>query len=159
MNMLPDFTAPAFIFTALCNVRFCNRADGSLRKIQSDYRCQLRYAEASSTVTAMYVAKWESSDDNSHVKELAGSPYFTKLYNDVVDEMVNIDSGKSDAIHRWENWRAIEQNPEHLKKTRSRIRDIRAWQTWSIEQKRQMIEKLLGPFKATPATLDELLSL
>jgi hypothetical protein len=110
-------------------------------------------------MTAMHVAKWESSDDNSHVKELAGSPYFSKLYNDVVDEMINIDSGKIDAVHRWENWRAIEQNPEHLEKTRSRIRGIRAWQTWPIEQKRQMIENLLSPFKATPATLDELLSL
>jgi hypothetical protein len=38
--MLPDFTAPAFGFLAICSVRFRERKDGSPRTVLSDYRCQ-----------------------------------------------------------------------------------------------------------------------
>lgn len=41
--MLPDFSKPAFSSVALCTVRFRDRADGGVRKIQSDYRCQLQH--------------------------------------------------------------------------------------------------------------------
>lgn len=40
--MLPDFTAPAFGFLAICSVRFRERKDGSPRTVLSDYRCQVR---------------------------------------------------------------------------------------------------------------------
>ena len=44
--MLPNFTAPAYEFVALCTIRFRNRTDGSVRQVRSDYRCQLRYVDA-----------------------------------------------------------------------------------------------------------------
>jgi hypothetical protein len=50
--MLPDFTNPASGFLAICNVRFRERVDGSTRRIRSDYRCQLRHADAAGDVEA-----------------------------------------------------------------------------------------------------------
>jgi hypothetical protein len=50
--MLPDFTEPAFGFAAICTVRFREREDGSPRRIRSDYRCQVRYADAAGDVEA-----------------------------------------------------------------------------------------------------------
>ena len=108
-------------------------------------------------MTALYIAKWESDDDNSHVNELSGSPFFSKLYHDVIDEAIRLDLDKPAAIRRWEDWRSIEQRPDQLARTRARIRNIRQWPSWPLEQKRQVVEYLLSPFKATEVTLQELI--
>lgn len=50
--MLPDFTKPAFGFLAICSVRLRERDDGSPRRIQSDYRCQVRHTDAADDVEA-----------------------------------------------------------------------------------------------------------
>jgi hypothetical protein len=110
-------------------------------------------------MTALYVAKWESDDGNAHVAELAGSPVLAKLYNVLIDEVVDLDADKPEILNKWERWRAIEQRPEQLERTRDRIRSLRQWASWSREQKRQMIGYLLSPFKASDATVEELLLL
>lgn len=110
-------------------------------------------------MTAMYVAKWESDDDNSHVSEIMCSPPFARLYHDLVDEVIRLDASGPDAVRRWESWRAIERRPDQLERTKARIRTIRLWPSWSREEKLQTVEYLLSPFRATAATLDELLSL
>jgi hypothetical protein len=91
-------------------------------------------------MTSLYVAKWESEDDNPHVRELAGSPHLARLYNDVVDAMIGLDSARPDAV-------------------RNCIRSTQLWPSWSRQQKQQMVELLLSPFTATSATLEELLAL
>lgn len=110
-------------------------------------------------LTALYVAKWESDEQNAHVVELAGSPYFARLYNDAVDEMIRLEAGRPDAVRTWQRWRAIEAHPDQLERTRARIQAIRLWPSWSGPQKQQMIEFLISPFTATPATLEQLISL
>jgi hypothetical protein len=110
-------------------------------------------------MTALYVAKWESDDGNAHVAELAGSPVLAKLYNVLIDEVVGLDADKPEILNKWERWRAIEQRPEQLERTRDRIRSLRQWASWSREQKRRMIGYLLSPFKASDATVEELLLL
>jgi hypothetical protein len=110
-------------------------------------------------MTALYVAKWESDDDNAHVAEIAGSPVLARLYNVLIDEVVSLDADNPEIVRKWEGWRAIEQRPEQLNRTRDRIRGLRLWASWSGEQKQQMIECLLSLFKASDATLDELLAL
>lgn len=110
-------------------------------------------------MTSLYVAKWESEDDNPHVRELAGSPPFARLYNDVVDAMIGLDSARPDAVRNWQRWRAIEGRPDQLERTRVRIRSTQLWPSWSRQQKQQMVELLLSPFTATSATLEELLAL
>jgi len=110
-------------------------------------------------MTALYVAKWESDDDNAHVAAITGSPFFARLYHDVVDEVVRLDASKPAAVRRWESWRAIEGRPDQLERTKARIRSMSPWSSWSREERLQMIEYLLSPFRATAATLDELVSL
>jgi len=111
-------------------------------------------------MTAMYIAKWESDDDNAHVTEIAGSPVFAQLYRDLVDAVIRLDADKPPAVRRWEAWRAIEQRPEQLDRTRARIlSSSRLWATWSREQKQYWVACLLSPFTATAATLEELLAL
>jgi hypothetical protein len=110
-------------------------------------------------LTAMYVTKWEAAD-SSHVDELAGSPYFARLYNDAVDEIVRMDSDNPTEFTRWEHWRTIEARPVQLERTRNRIRQGKdVWQTWSREQKTEFIRILLSPFRANPATIEDLASL
>jgi hypothetical protein len=110
-------------------------------------------------MTALYVAKWESDDDNAYVKELAGSPFFSQLYHDVANAVIQFDAGKPPALRRWENWRAIEQRPIQLELTRARIKRISQWPGWSREQKRNYVLCLLSPFTATEDTLEALISL
>jgi hypothetical protein len=110
-------------------------------------------------LTSLYVAKWESGEENPHVVELSGSPYFAKLYNDAVDDMIRLEAGRADAVRNWQRWRTIEDHPDELERTRARIKSIGMWPSWSKEQKRQMVEFLLSPFTATPATLEQLISL
>lgn len=110
-------------------------------------------------LTSLYVSKWESDEENAHVAELSGSPSFAKLYNDAVDEMIRLEAGRPDAVRNWQRWRAIEAHPDQLERTRARIKSIRLWPSWSREQKQQMLLFLISPFMATPATLEQLLSL
>jgi hypothetical protein len=109
---------------------------------------------------ALYVIKWESDDEDATVFELIGSPYVAKLYNDAVDEIIRLEAGKPDAIKKWAHWRAIEEHPAQLQRTRDRIRrKMPIWSSWSEQEKRQMIEILLSPFVAAPETLHELILL
>lgn len=96
-------------------------------------------------MTAMYVAKWESDDDNAHVSEIAGSPVFARLYNELIDEVIRRNAGKPTVVREWESWRAIEQRPDQLERTRGRIQRLRVWSSWSREQKQQMVEYQLEP--------------
>ena len=50
--MLPDFTKPAFGFVAIRSVRLRERDDGSPRRTESDYRCQVRHTDAADDVEA-----------------------------------------------------------------------------------------------------------
>lgn len=106
-------------------------------------------------MTAMYIVKWEISDDNAHVDELIGSPFFARSYNDVTDAVIGLDLAGWMQCKKWEHWRAVERRPEELEMIRERIKRMLPWRAWFAEQKRQMVEILLSPFKATPATLAE----
>lgn len=110
-------------------------------------------------MTSLCYTKWESDDDDSRVAELSGSPYFAKLYNDVVDEVIRLDSGRSAAIQRWQEWRAIEGRPLQLELVKARIKKLPLWVSWSREQREQVVATLLSPFTATDATLEALISL
>jgi hypothetical protein len=110
-------------------------------------------------MTALYVAKWDSNEDSSYIIEISGSPFLARLYNDVVDEMIRLESDKHGANQKWMNWRSIEQRPRELEKTRTRIKNMALWAQWPREQRQQIIEYLLSPFNATQPTLEELLSL
>jgi hypothetical protein len=110
-------------------------------------------------MTALYIAKWESDDENSHVQEISGSPIFARLYNDAVDAMIALDSKKPDAVRKWHAWRSLEQRPEALDRTRSRIKQLTPWGTWTREQKLQMVMHLVSPFVATQSTLASLANL
>jgi hypothetical protein len=109
-------------------------------------------------MSAMYVAKWEAAD-SSRVTELAGSPYLSRLFNDVVDELARLDASQVNDASKLARWRAIEGRPAELERVRARIRSTRLWSSWTDEQKRSMVEYLLSPFRATPDTLKELISL
>lgn len=109
--------------------------------------------------TAMYIAKWESDEKSSRVIEIAGSPLFANLYNEMIDEMIRPDADNPDIMGKWERWRAIEHRPDQLERMRVWIKGMRPWSGWSREQKLRMIEYLLSPFRATDATIAELLSL
>jgi len=109
---------------------------------------------------ALYVVKWEGEDDDSsRVAELAGSPYFAELHHRVVDELISLEADKPPLVQKWNRWRAIEERPEHLERTKKRIRETTLWKTWSMEEKREWVEILLSPFWATAPTLDDLLSM
>src|SRR5205823_3403797 len=108
----------------------------------------------------LYIVKWDSDDSNSTVFELVGSPYFAKLYRDLVDESMHKDAWKPDATKKWVRWRSIEARPEQLERTRARIqRMMPKWSSWSQDQKREMVDILLSPFVATQETIEELISL
>jgi hypothetical protein len=110
-------------------------------------------------MTALYVAKWESDDESSHVREISGSPVFSRLYHDVVDAVIALDSDKPDVVRKWQMWRTIEQRPAQLERTRDRLKSIGLWSSWSREQKLLMVEHMLSPFVATVETLEALASL
>lgn len=110
-------------------------------------------------MTSLYHTKWESDDGDSRVAELSGSPYFAKLYNDVVDEVIRLDSERPAAVQRWQEWRAIEGRPLQLELVKTRIRNLPLWGSWSREQREQVVMTLLSPFTAEDATLEVLLSL
>jgi hypothetical protein len=108
-------------------------------------------------LTSLYVAKWESDEENAHVAVLSGSPFLAKLYNDAVDEMIRLEAGRPDAVRSWQAWRAIEAHPDQLERTRARIQRIRLWPSWSREQRQEMLRALISPFTAAPDTLEQLI--
>jgi hypothetical protein len=113
----------------------------------------------STLMKALYVAKWESDDENAHVTELAGSPHLARIFNEIVDEFIRLDDGRPDAARQWSHWRSIEERPEELERLRARIKAMSSkWGRWTREQRLEMVDILLSPFTATATTLEELIA-
>ena len=66
--MLPDLSKTVFGSAALCTVKLSVHEDGSARRIQSDYRCQLRYGAAGAdTDVRVYLVGQESATSGEYI--------------------------------------------------------------------------------------------
>ena len=51
-------------------------------------------------MTALYIAKWEADAKDTHVITISGSPFFAKLYNELVDDMIRLDGDNPGKVRK-----------------------------------------------------------
>ena len=90
-------------------------------------------------VKVFHTAKWCVPSDDVTGYEIAGSPFFSRLYCSAVAELrqIEIATGLSSET-KWAKWMAVESHPYALTRTRERLARIGNWLEWPEQDRRKL---------------------